>query len=345
MAILNFPNAAGQPTDGSFTYEDNGVLYSWDGYKWTANSEPGYDTRYVEVTGDTMTGDLTVPSLNGGQLAGFRNQIINGNFEIAQRGIGPFTSQNEYTLDRWKTRDNAGSPVNVTRMNIDLPGHPYALRYKATAGTVSGGVDTFIELPSGYTNGQFSPGSTWTLSYWSNKPLSNAIQAQDSSSAEGTPNRATGGTVEVLDTYNTFTRYSQTFTMPLTPFTNTKTCLKVVFTQGVLPADFILTGVQLEPGPVASVFEIRPIGLELNLCQRYYESGTYYGQSGGATSGAWGDTINFTARKRVNPTNQFYNNTGSVSGQDSARADSIGFYGTPNTGGEIKFSWNADAEL
>jgi hypothetical protein len=35
--------------------------------------------------------------------------------------------------------------------------------------------------------------------------------------------------------------------------------------------DFFLTGVQLEPGPVATPFEQRPIGTELALCRRYYE--------------------------------------------------------------------------
>ena len=34
--------------------------------------------------------------------------------------------------------------------------------------------------------------------------------------------------------------------------------------------DSHLTLVQLEPGPVATPFEHRPIGLELQLCQRYY---------------------------------------------------------------------------
>ena len=32
-----------------------------------------------------------------------------------------------------------------------------------------------------------------------------------------------------------------------------------------------VTGVQLEPGPVATPFENRPIGTELALCQRYYQ--------------------------------------------------------------------------
>ena len=35
-----------------------------------------------------------------------------------------------------------------------------------------------------------------------------------------------------------------------------------------------MTGVQLEPGPVATPFEHRPYGTELALCQRYYQSFT-----------------------------------------------------------------------
>ncbi len=35
MTVLNFPSTAGKPTDGSFQYIANGVVYSWDGEKWT----------------------------------------------------------------------------------------------------------------------------------------------------------------------------------------------------------------------------------------------------------------------------------------------------------------------
>ena len=35
---------------------------------------------------------------------------------------------------------------------------------------------------------------------------------------------------------------------------------------------FDIAQVQVEPGPVATPFERRPIGTELALCQRYYEN-------------------------------------------------------------------------
>jgi hypothetical protein len=39
MTVLNFPSTAGQPTDGSFTYTANGVVYRWDGEKWVSNTQ------------------------------------------------------------------------------------------------------------------------------------------------------------------------------------------------------------------------------------------------------------------------------------------------------------------
>ncbi len=52
-----------------------------------------------------ISGDCTVQSLNEGPLAGFRNLLINANPVINQRGYvanTPTTSNNQYTLDRWR---------------------------------------------------------------------------------------------------------------------------------------------------------------------------------------------------------------------------------------------------
>lgn len=32
---LQFPDTTGQPTDGSFTYVQNGNVWAWDGIRWT----------------------------------------------------------------------------------------------------------------------------------------------------------------------------------------------------------------------------------------------------------------------------------------------------------------------
>ena len=65
MATIQFPDATNLP-DG-YTFEaENGVTYTLDksgGGGWTAYNSEGFDDRYVEVNGDTMTGDLTVPNL------------------------------------------------------------------------------------------------------------------------------------------------------------------------------------------------------------------------------------------------------------------------------------------
>ena len=80
---LNFPTDPGAQTpvntygpDSTPLSTDNGVLYTWDGDKWVANKQISYDGRYVNVTGDTMTGDLTVPNLvSQGDVDG-----VNGDF-------------------------------------------------------------------------------------------------------------------------------------------------------------------------------------------------------------------------------------------------------------------------
>lgn len=57
------------------------------------------------TTATSVVGTAVVTSLNGGQLAGLRNLVINGNFAFNQRAYvsGAATSgANQYTLDRWR---------------------------------------------------------------------------------------------------------------------------------------------------------------------------------------------------------------------------------------------------
>ena len=49
------------------------------------------------------------------------------------------------------------------------------------------------------------------------------------------------------------------------------TCLRIDLLGASNPCDYKITGIQLEPGPVATPFEHRFLSTELTLCHRYYD--------------------------------------------------------------------------
>jgi hypothetical protein len=74
-----------------------------------------------------MTGNLTVPSLNGGPLAGFRNVLINGDLRINQRGVTiAAAAVGQYGPDRWKKVDASNMTQIVEDVNY-VHGATYTL--------------------------------------------------------------------------------------------------------------------------------------------------------------------------------------------------------------------------
>jgi hypothetical protein len=70
------------------------------------------------------------------------------------------------------------------------------------------------------------------------------------------------------------------------------------FTSGT----FSITDVQIEPGSTATWFERRPIGMELALCQRYYETCVGGILTNGNVIGSYcGTSVTFAASKRAVP--------------------------------------------
>lgn len=72
-------------------------------------SEPGVAADWFDITplgrsGGVIEGDLDVPSLNGGQLAGHRNRVINGNFLVNQEAVSGTVvlAAGAYGHDQWK---------------------------------------------------------------------------------------------------------------------------------------------------------------------------------------------------------------------------------------------------
>lgn len=203
VAKLPKGTTAQRPSSGTEEFGDfranetTGLLEYWNGAAWVSPSQYAADLVVLKA-GSVMTGDLTVPSLNGGQLAGMRNKLINGNFSVNQRAVsGTVTlAAGAYGHDGWKAGAGGctytfSTSQNVTTITItagslqqvidgnDLQSGVHVLSWVGTAqgrvgggsygtsgavtASVTGGVNTTIEFNVGtITFAQFESGTKAT---------------------------------------------------------------------------------------------------------------------------------------------------------------------------------------
>lgn len=205
----------------------------------------------------------------------FRNFIINGGMDIAQRGTSITRGNVDgYTLDRWYASGyGSGQNFTISRSSATPPtGFQY---FQRIATTTTSGTNLFISQSLETSNVVPMQGRTVTLSFRYRLPVNftNAWTAQVywSTATDANLTPATSKTSiasKTLTNTTSWTADSLTFVVPATA-----TALSVEFiTTGnvVNGAQFDFTGVQLELGSIATPFERRPIGTELALCQRYY---------------------------------------------------------------------------
>ena len=224
----------------------------------------------VVGTTDTQTLDnKSLSSLNGGPLAGFRNWIINGNFNIWQRGTSFTSFYDGFTADRC-----LHSPINRAYTQ-------YA-SITTTKGTnelivTSASTDLgFIQVASQSIELPLSEiGKTYTYSFWFKKTANMGGSLGVAYRSDNTLIR--DGTFIYIKAManipqNEYVRYSVTFTIP--SFSNFF-AIGVYLNQNINVTTsgielFRLKEIQFEAGSVATPFEHRPYGVELALCQRYY---------------------------------------------------------------------------
>ena len=228
-----------------------------------------------------------VSSINNGPLAGMRNAIINGNFDIWQRGTSQ-TTAGHGSVDRWRL--NAVSTINFSQQaftfgQTSVPGNPnYFARYQVTAAPVS----TNNNLQQRLEGVSTFAGEQVTVSFWAKADAAKTIWVGhfQQFGTGGSPSAISNTSGQVFTLSTSWARYSLTTTLPSvsgkTLGSNGDDYLSVHFiisnasageAWSAIPAQtitFDIAQVQLEPGPVATPFERRPIGTELALCQRYY---------------------------------------------------------------------------
>jgi hypothetical protein len=190
--------------------------------------------------------------------AGRRNILINGAFQVWQRGTSStsFTGATRgYIADRWSFRY-----ATSAERSTDVPGGE-AFKYSIKVVVASTSPDSFI-IQAIEDSDRFA-GQTVTLSYW--------IKPSESCELRADYYRTPHGIHEING--NVWQKVTNTFVVPSDITVN-----EFLYIQ--FPANkvitFYITGIQLELGKVATPFEHRSFGEELVLCKRYYEKSFNY---------------------------------------------------------------------
>ena len=191
--------------------------------------------------------------------AGRRNLIINGGFDVWQRGESH--SAIGYGSDRWHT--SSPSSISLVKEADSLHGNVAAL-------TISNTDTNYVQAIENLS-GLFLSKEV-TLSFWvkSDTITSSKIQAYNGAAF----------TLEIgYDITSSWTKVSKTFNTGSSYTAGTVFRLYVLRTSNTT-GTVRFANVQLELGSVATDFEHRSYGEELALCQRYYYEITDAGTPG-----------------------------------------------------------------
>ena len=253
-----------------------------NGQLLTANSATatGLEWKTVSATAPVTYNSTTQEvGFDQSRLGGTTNVIINGAFDIWQRGTsftGASGANGTFQADRFNAENNSTTGLTISRQEFTPGAAPVAgyegsffLRYAVSTASSVQGINQKIEDVRSFA------GQTATLSFWA-KAASNTTVTAIISRVFGS-----GGSspVDVGDTSFSVTTSWQRFSFTLAiPSIAGKTIGTSSFLNvrllNLTNSTFILDfwGVQLEAGTVATPFKRNApsIQAELAACQRYY---------------------------------------------------------------------------
>jgi hypothetical protein len=205
----------------------------------------------ANIADGTITTDDILASDVSSLKSGRKNLIINGGFDVWQRGTS-FSGGDTYHADRTVTYMDARADSALVR-STDVPsGERFKYSCKLTT-TQSHGHPFYRQRIEDFST-LVKNTKTYTISFWAKASVSMTIDS-DLGDASGQTHSLT----------TTWTKFTNTVAVG-TSYTYDAVDLQSNSTAG----DIYITGVQLELGSVATDFEHRSYGEELALCQRYY---------------------------------------------------------------------------
>jgi len=303
---------------------------------------------------------------------GFKNRIINGGFNIFQRASTATTvtlnGPGYTTADRFFSYQNGTAGVQTSQVAASLSGFPYAIKWGRPSGNTTTGITVLGQALE--TQNSFDlQGQSVTLSFYAKSGANFSAASSQIGvlmfSGTGTDQSATSMVTGAWTGSSNPISNSATLTTSWQRFTYTATLGSSVSQVGIYFSwspvgtagsddNVYITGIQIEKSPTATAFDVRSIGTELLLCQRYYEIGSTWLQAGGTPTSA-GYGVQFSVPKRTASTNSFSNityNLGSLLTDYTSNLpsptgiNSLAFYFVPSgNSAYVKFSYSASAEL
>lgn len=275
-------------------WTDTRVVISVPVSSWNIGLNLGFAVSTIgSLTGITTDFNISATqAINSNSIFGFKNHIINGNFDVWQRSTSQTTS--DYgSDDRW-ANGNVGS--TKTHSQVACTDTERALfnasAFSRTVVTSVAGAGNYVSKPQFIEDVTKLAGKTVTLSFWakadSNKNI--AVEFLQIFGSGGTPSTEVNGIgSQLVSLTTTWQKKTITVTLPSIVGKTLGTAGVHTSSTGVVfwfdagssfnaraanlgqqSGTFDIAQVQLEEGSVATPFEQRPYGLELSLCQRYY---------------------------------------------------------------------------
>jgi hypothetical protein len=275
----------------------------------------GSVTYCVQSAANGTTLPVNIPSnqIAWSEPTMFRNRLINGNFDIWQRGTSQ-TAEGYGSDDRW-ANTGIGTTKTHSRQSFvlgqtEVPGNPSY--FSRTVVSSVAGAGNLAVKGQRIEGAKTLAGQTATLSFYAKADAAKniAVEFIQIFGTGGSPSSTVLGIgVTTFALTSVWAKYSVSVSIPSVSGkvlgSNNDDYLGFNFwfdagsslnartnSLGQQSGTFDVAQVQLEPGTVATPFEFRPYGTELQLCERYcqlvgpsvYTYGSTLGTSDSTTS-------------------------------------------------------------